>query len=324
MALCPNVFRASGETATQRPPPRLEQRLDLSVPLHPLGKTHPTGALARAEHRPHQGKNAGGLREQPGRVVGQMLPVQFGQSLLEIIAHQRDRQVGGALDDANAQSSQRVAEFTCPLHIDRLNAHATFLKIFLRGLRQQAEARPIGGRRAGGRTRRADDVAAVDQPLQGFLDFVGRKIPLQLANELAKTLSAFRYRGRERTIELAVKKELPVLGIEAHDVGGQHIDGEIRRELRDVFARTLRKAGRAIACHEVNIHTLPQLRTVSARRILRLREFRRPARALVFLDLAFLDRLATRSAECARLARIQVGRAANKTPLAGLNCQTRP
>ncbi len=121
--------------------------------------------------------------------------------------------------------------------------------------------------------RRADDKAAVDQPLQRFLDFVGRKIPLQLANELAKAFSAFCYRGRQCTIELAVKKELPVLGIEAHDVGGQHIDGEIRRELRDVFACMLRKAGGTIACHEVNIHTLPQLRTASARRIRRLSNF---------------------------------------------------
>ena len=273
------MFRASGETATQRAPPRLEQRLDLPIPFHPLGKTHPTGALAGAEHRPHQGKDAGGLGEHPGRVVGQMLPVQFGQSLLKIIADQRDRQVGGALDDANAQSSQRVAEFTCPLHIDRLNADTAFLKIFLHGLRQQAEARPIGGRRAGGGTRRADDIAAVDQPLQRFLDFVGRKIPLQLASELAKTPSTFCDCGCQGTIELAVKKELPVLGIEAHDVGWQHIDGEIRRELRDVFACMLRKAGGTIACHEVNIHTLPQLRTASARRMLRLREFAVRSRA---------------------------------------------
>jgi hypothetical protein len=85
-----------------------------------------------------------------------------------------------------------------------------------------------------------------------------------------------------------MKKELPVLGIEAHDVGGQHIDGEIRRELRDVFACMLRKAGRAIACHEINVHTLPQLRTGSARRMLRLREFAVQL-APVFLDLAFLD-----------------------------------
>ncbi len=37
---------------------------------------------------------------------------------VEIIAHQRDGQVGGALDDANAQLAQRGAEFRCPLHVD--------------------------------------------------------------------------------------------------------------------------------------------------------------------------------------------------------------
>ena len=88
----------------------VEERLDLAVAFHPLGKTGPAGALARAEHRPHQGKNAGGLDQQPGRAVRQVLPVQFGQSSFEIIAHQRDRQIGGAFHDANAQPPQGGAE----------------------------------------------------------------------------------------------------------------------------------------------------------------------------------------------------------------------
>jgi hypothetical protein len=33
-----------------------------------------------------------------------------------------------------------------------------------------------------------------------------------------------------------VKQKLPVLRIEAHDIGRQHIDGEIRRELRNALA----------------------------------------------------------------------------------------
>ena len=60
----------------------VEERLDLPVAFHAIGETSPAGALARAEHRPHQGKNAGGLDEQPGRTVRQMLPVQFGQASL--------------------------------------------------------------------------------------------------------------------------------------------------------------------------------------------------------------------------------------------------
>jgi hypothetical protein len=46
-----------------------------------------------------------------------------------------------------------------------------------------------------------------------------------------------------------VKKKLPVLGIEAHDVGGKHIDGEIGRELQNNFAVELRRAFIAISCH---------------------------------------------------------------------------
>jgi len=100
-----------------------------------------------------------------------------------------------------------------------LNAHTTFLEIFLRGLGQQAEARPISVYGAIRRARCREDIAAVDQPLQGFADFVGRKILFQLANELPKAPSTLCYRSGECTIELAVKQELPVLGIEAHDIG---------------------------------------------------------------------------------------------------------
>ena len=55
----------------------VDERLDLPVPCHPVGETHPAGALPRPEHRPHQGKNAGGLDEQPRRAIRQMLSVQF-------------------------------------------------------------------------------------------------------------------------------------------------------------------------------------------------------------------------------------------------------
>jgi hypothetical protein len=33
-----------------------------------------------------------------------------------------------------------------------------------------------------------------------------------------------------------MEKEFPILGIEANDIGGQHIGGEIRRKLQNVFA----------------------------------------------------------------------------------------
>ena len=103
-----------------------------------------------AEHRPHQGKNAGGLDQQPGRAVRQMLPVQLSQACVEIIAHQRDGQIGRALHDANAEPAQRGGKLLCTLHVDRLNADAAGLETFLHGLRRQAEACPVGGDGAGG------------------------------------------------------------------------------------------------------------------------------------------------------------------------------
>ncbi len=133
-----------------------------------------------------------------------------------------------------------------------MNAHATFLEIFVRDLGRQAQARPIGGYGIRRSARFRDDKAAIDQPLQSFVDLVGREIPFQRANELPKTLSTLADRGSERAIELAVKKELAVLGIEAHDLGRQHIDGEIRREPRNILAVVLRNAIAVIACHAVS------------------------------------------------------------------------
>src|SRR5580698_4097703 len=109
------------------------------------------------------------------------------------------------------------------------------------------------------------------------MDFVGGKILLEVTNELPNALFPLSDRRGERTIELAVKQEFPVLGIEAHDIGGQHIDGEIRREPRNVFAVILRKLDSGIACHEVSTRTLPHP-NASARRILRQRSVVKLAR----------------------------------------------
>src|SRR5262249_10549409 len=81
----------------------VEKRLHLAVPFHPVGKTGPTRALAWAENRPYQGINAGGLQKQPGWLVGEVLLIQFRQAALQIIAHQRDRQIRRTLRYANTQ-----------------------------------------------------------------------------------------------------------------------------------------------------------------------------------------------------------------------------
>jgi hypothetical protein len=245
----------------------IEERLDLPVPFHPVGETGPAGALTRGEHRPDQRKDAGGLDQQPGRLVRQMLPVQCVELPFEVIAHQYDREVrSAALDDANAKRRQSGFEFRCPRDVDRLNAHANLLEVRIGHPRRKPEARPIGGR---GTLRRAgggrDDEAAIDQPIQGFLDFVRRKIPFHLTKDLAKSLSGT-YRDGERAIERAVKKELPVLGIEAHNVGRQHVGAEILRELRNVLALVQREAGGAIACHEVSTHASELIATSPDRR----------------------------------------------------------
>src|SRR4026209_690603 len=91
-------------------------------------------------------------------------------------------------------------------------------------------------------------MAAVAQPRQRVVDLVGWKIWLQGANEFAAGPAAFTDCGRQRTIKLAVQEELLVLGIEAHGMRRQQIDGEIRRELRNVLGVERRAV---LACHAV-------------------------------------------------------------------------
>ena len=126
------------------------------------------------------------------------------------------------------------------------------------------------------------------------MDFVGWKILLQITNELPKALSTLRYRGGEGAIELAMKQELPIVGIEANDIGRQHIDGEIRRELRNLSAVMLCNLVSVIACHEVSTRAFAAAPDATASRIFRLAALGPQARALAFLTLAFLENFATR------------------------------
>ena len=226
----------------------VEKRLDFPVALHAVRKTDPARALARAEYRSHQRKDARGLDQQPGRTLRQVLLVQFSQFSVEVVVHQRDGQVGRALHHAHPELTERSGKLLRAFHVNRLKAYATPLQVFLRSLGREAEARPIGGgRRIRGRAALRHDVAPVEQPLQGFVDLVGGKFLFQIANDLSKAPSG-RYGVRQRAVELAAKKELPVLGIEAHGIWRQHIDGEILRKLRNVFAVELWEAVIPIAC----------------------------------------------------------------------------
>ena len=246
-------------------------------------RQRPAGALAPGLNTgPTRGKMPEGWTSSQGVSIRQMLPVQFGQPRFEIIAHQRDGQVGGALTTRTPSAFKAAPSSVGALHVDRLDAHTTFLEISLRGLRQQAEARPVGVRafadeRAAGTTKRR----SASRFRASWILSEG-KFCSSSRTSSAKLLPAAD-RGRERTIERAVKKELPVLGIEAHDIGRQHVDGEIRRELRNVFAVTLRRAVPAIACHEAGTRasrlTATSLDRHCKARILHWRRHRRPARA---------------------------------------------
>src|SRR4029450_12444526 len=94
------------------------------------------------------------------------------------------------------------------------------------------------------------------------MDFVGWKIMLQPTHELPNAFSALSYCRRQRTIKLAMKKELSILGIETHDIGLQHINGEIRRELRNVLGIDLLMTVPVIAFH--GFVRVRYLRTASA------------------------------------------------------------
>ena len=233
--------------------PAVEHRPDFAVPFHPLGETGPARAFPRAEHRPDQGKNSGRLNQQPRRAVGQVLPVQLFEFPFEIIVDQDDREVGGAIDDANPQFAQRRAKLLGALGVDRLNAHLALLQIFRRHLQRNAQRRPIAGGGVDGRLPFRHDVAAVDQPPDGLVDHVGRKFLCQLADDLAKAFSRSDSIGDDAK-QLAMQKEFAVFGIEAHRIGRQHIDGVIRRELRNVFAVEPRRAVSLIACHHAGVH----------------------------------------------------------------------
>ena len=174
-----------------------------------------------------------------------MLPIQFGEARFEIIVHHHDRQFGFAGDDANAELRQCGAKFLCALHIDRLNTHAVFLEILLGRFRRNSEACPVRTCRARRRTGFRNDVAAFDQALKRFIDCVGWIFLPEIAGDPPKAFSGADG-VRDRTIQFAVKKELPILGIEAYDIRRQNVNGEMRRELRSDFAIELRRAVAAI------------------------------------------------------------------------------
>ena len=81
-----------------------------------------------------------------------------------------------------------------------------------------------------------NEVAAIEEPRESFLDLVRWIFPLEFAEEVAEVAAAISDRRCERAIKLAVKKEFPVFRIEADRIRRQQIDAEVRCKLRNVFA----------------------------------------------------------------------------------------
>ena len=104
----------------------VEERFDLPVPFHAIGKASPAGALSWAEDRTDQGKNSGGLHQQPVLLLRQPLAVEFRKLAVEIVAHQDDGQIGRAIDDANAELAQHGLQLALAGGPHRFNLHANF------------------------------------------------------------------------------------------------------------------------------------------------------------------------------------------------------
>src|ERR1700734_3385507 len=79
-------------------------------------------------------------------------------------------------------------------------------------------------------------MAAVEEPRERLLDLIDRILSLEFAKQVAKTAAAFADRRRHRAVKLAVKEEFSIFRIQAHRVGRQQIDAEVRCKLRNVLA----------------------------------------------------------------------------------------
>ena len=165
----------------------VEKPLDLPVADHAIEQTVPARALARLEHGPHQRKHAGRLHQQPRRLVGHALPVHLGQPPVEIVVHQRDREFRRTLGDLNAEFAQGCGKCLGAFDVDRFDPHGAIAEILFRDVERQAETGPIPGDGAIERFRRSrNDVTALQQPPDRFLDLVGRKVLRKLANDLRR------------------------------------------------------------------------------------------------------------------------------------------
>ncbi|WP_245323599.1 hypothetical protein [Bradyrhizobium shewense] len=150
----------------------------------------------------------------------------------------------------NTELVQRRGQLLGAFDVDRLNPDGAIAKILFRDLKGHAEARQEA---ADGvvecfRALR-NDISAIKEPLDRFVDLVGRKVLRKLANDFGPSLAMFSDRGGQGTIELAMQEELAVLGIKANRIGRQYIGGEVRCKSENVFAGLPRSARLASCSH---------------------------------------------------------------------------
>ena len=114
-----------------------------------------------------------------------------------------------------------AASSASPLHVDRSKAHSTFLEILLRSIRRQAEARPIGGYDAGRKSWRPERRSGGRPAASGLHRYCRMVNPCARSRmSWPKLRPPFLDAVGERAIKLAMGvEELPVIGIEAHDIG---------------------------------------------------------------------------------------------------------
>ena len=87
-----------------------EESLDLSIPVHAIGETCPAWALARAEDRADQRKQAGRLHQQPLLPVLEPPAVELIELGFEIIADEGHDQIAPALHDLDPENVQRLLQ----------------------------------------------------------------------------------------------------------------------------------------------------------------------------------------------------------------------
>ncbi|UWU81106.1 hypothetical protein N2603_22345 [Bradyrhizobium huanghuaihaiense] len=150
----------------------------------------------------------------------------------------------------NTELAQRRGQLPGAFDVNRLDLDGAIAKILFGDLQRDAEARQ---ETADGVVEcfwvPRNDISAIEEPLDRFLDLVGRKVLRKLANDLRPSLAMFSDRGGQGAVELAVQEELAVLRIKADRVGRQYVSGEVRCKSENVFAGLPRNAGLANCSH---------------------------------------------------------------------------